>query len=225
MVALQLGFVLSLASFAAVANAQETVYGVWIFHRHGDRTAKATPPTKLTALGYQEVLTSGEYFRERYVSSDAAFQIQNLSPEIAIAGQLTVTAPLDTVLQDSAQGFLQGLYPSISNGDEDDSLRNGTTIQWPGPQLIPIGLTTVGAGSENNGWLQDATGCGNAVISSGNYFNSVSYQKHLNATKQFYEQLDPVINGSFPSSADNFKNAYTSTTRPSSTHRYLLIAL
>lgn len=31
--------------------SNETVLGVYMFHRHGDRTAKAWPPANLTDLG------------------------------------------------------------------------------------------------------------------------------------------------------------------------------
>jgi hypothetical protein len=46
-----------LASLAASTASAETVLGVYIFSRHGDRTAKSTPPTSLTDLGFQEVCT------------------------------------------------------------------------------------------------------------------------------------------------------------------------
>jgi hypothetical protein len=53
----------SRALAAGSAAVQETVLGIYIFSRHGDRTAKATPPANLTDLGYEEVFTSGTYFR------------------------------------------------------------------------------------------------------------------------------------------------------------------
>ncbi|KAI7118253.1 hypothetical protein KC352_g33600, partial [Hortaea werneckii] len=47
----------------AQTNSDETILGVYMFHRHGDRTAKATAPANLTTLGYREVYTSGSYYR------------------------------------------------------------------------------------------------------------------------------------------------------------------
>ena len=47
---------------AQLTIAQETVLGVYIFSRHGDRTAKSTPPANLTDLGYEEVYTSGKHY-------------------------------------------------------------------------------------------------------------------------------------------------------------------
>ena len=212
---LQLLLISCLAVLTA-AQGNETVYGVYIFHRHGDRTPKSLPPANLTALGYQQILNSGQTFRARYVSSNATSKLQNLSPDIAIASQLTVTAPLDTVLQDSAQAFLQALYPPVAGRSE--TLRNGTVVPAPmsGYQLVPVGLTTSGSGSEDNGWLQDASGCKNAAVSSNNYFLSAEYTQLQAATHDFYARLQPVINGTFAADAASFKNAYTSTsTRPS----------
>lgn len=190
--------------------AQETVYGVYIFHRHGDRTAKSTPPANLTQLGYQEVYTSGQFYRNRYVADGAQYKIQGLSSDIAIPSQLYVSAPSDTVLQNSAEGFLQGLYPAVT--PDAETLRNGTVIDPPfnGYQLIPVGLVEAGTGSENNGWLQDASGCNNAETSSNNFFLSAEYMQLLNSTQAFYTRLTPVINNTFSSSQISLKNAYTS---------------
>jgi len=188
--------------------AQEIVYGVYIFHRHGDRTPKSLPPANLTQLGYQEVITSGNYYRSRYVSSDASLKIAGLNPDIVKLSQLAVTAPLDNVLQSSAQGFMQAMYPPF---ESSQTLRNGTVIQAPmsGYQLIPINLVSSGTGSEDNGWLQDASGCENAEVSSNNYFLSNEYQSKLASTKDFYSKLVPVVNRTFAPNVTTFKNAYT----------------
>jgi hypothetical protein len=113
------------------------------------------------------------------------------------------------VLQSSAQGFLQGLYPPV---ETTQTLRNRTVISAPfgGYQIIPINLVTSGTGSEDNGWLQDASGCQNAQISSNNYFLSKEYTDKLSATKPFYQGLVPVVNRTFAANVTNFKNAYTS---------------
>lgn len=182
------------------------------FHRHGDRTAKATAPANLTTLGYRQVYTSGEYYRNRYISSDAAFKINGVQSDLVKQSQITVTSPSDDVLQNSALGFLQGLYPPVGNTLGTSELGNGSSVSAPldGYQLIPVGLTDTGAGSEDNEWLQSATGCAQATISSNNYFTSEEYESLLASTRDFYSQFTPVINGSFADSEINFENAYTS---------------
>ena len=63
----------TLAVSAAASN--ERVVGVYVFHRHGDRTAKAWNPVNLTALGADQVHASGAFYRSRYVASDAGFRV------------------------------------------------------------------------------------------------------------------------------------------------------
>jgi hypothetical protein len=200
-----------LASLATTAVAAETVLGVYIFSRHGDRTAKSTPPANLTDLGYAEVFTSGSYYRNRYVSSDASRPIHGLSTDIVKQSQITASAPADVVLQTSALGFLQGLYPPVGTTLGTTTLRNGTEVQSPmnGYQLIPLETVTTGTNSENSAWLQGSTNCANAQISSNNYFTSSEYLSLLSSTQDFYTSMSPMINATFSESQTSFKNAYT----------------
>lgn len=196
----------------AQSSSNEKILGVYMFHRHGDRTAKATAPANLTDLGYREVFTSGNYYNNRYIASDADFKINGINSEIVKQSQITVQAPEDTVLQNSAMGFLQGLYPAVGETLGTSTLRNGTEVSAPlqGYQLIPVGMTQSGGDSEDNSWLQSAQGCSAATASSNNYFLSKEYQDLLASTQDFYNRLTPVINGSFNASQTSFKNAYTS---------------
>ncbi|KAL9107458.1 MAG: hypothetical protein Q9227_007655 [Pyrenula ochraceoflavens] len=201
-----------IASLCARLNlAQETVLGAYIFSRHGDRTAKSTPPSSLTDLGYEEVFTSGTYFRNRYVASGATSKITGLNTDLFKMSQITASAPYDDVLMPSTQGFLQGLYPPVGRQLGSSALRNGTTIQAPlnGYQLIPIEEVQTGTGSENTAWLQGSSNCKNAIISSNKYFDSEEYQKLLSSTKNFYGSVLPMVNETFNSTQMSFKNAYS----------------
>ncbi|KAK5125531.1 hypothetical protein LTR85_000642 [Meristemomyces frigidus] len=206
---------LALAAALPLALAQtlsnETILGVYMFHRHGDRTSKSTPPANLTALGYQEVYTSGEYYRSRYIESNATYKINGINTDLVKQSQIAVSAPDDVVLQSSAMGFLQGLYPPVGAGLDTQTLKNGTVITAPmnGYQLIPVELVASGSNSEDSGWLQAASGCAKATISSNNYFSSEQYMTLLNSTQDLYTSVTPVINGSFNSSQISYKNAYT----------------
>lgn len=196
------------------AVAGETVLGAYIFHRHGDRTPKAWPPTALTALGAEQMLTSGTYYRNRYVKNDASSAISSLSHNLAVLSQMSVTAPVDTVLQNSAQVFLQGLYPPAGSV-ATQKLANGTEITPPlgGYQYIPINAVSsaaTGASSEDSVWLQGTSGCGNAMTSSNQYFTSTEYLDTLASTADFYKSLEPVINGTYSEAQATFKNAYAS---------------
>jgi hypothetical protein len=191
----------------------ETVLGAYIFHRHGDRTTKSYAPVSLTALGADQVFASGSWFRSNYVSANASQQIHGIASDIAVLSQLSVTAPIDNTLQNSASVFLQGLYPPTALSAQ--KLGNGTTVEAPlgGYQYIPVNAVSTAAsngGSEDSQWLQAGSGCGKAVVSSNNYFTSADYLATLDSTKAFYQSLLPVYNATFPSANANFKNAYTS---------------
>ncbi|KAI8629270.1 phosphoglycerate mutase-like protein [Xylariaceae sp. FL1651] len=202
---------LSLAALPLVKT--ETVLGVYIFSRHGDRTPKALAPANLTSLGADEVYTSGSYYRNRYVASDATSPIFGLSRDIAALGQLAVSAPVDNVLQSSAQAFLQGLYPPAGHFSVQE-LANDSSIAAPlgGYQYIPVNTVSSASSStnaENSAWLQGSSGCNNAVVSSNNYLASDDYITSYNQSKDFYTHLLPVINSTFGTNDANFKNAYT----------------
>ncbi len=195
-----------------LSHAAETILGVYIVSRHGDRTAKSTPPANLTDLGYQEVFASGTYFRNRYISSNATSRIAGINSDIVKQSQITTSAPLDTVLMNSAQSFLQGLYPPVGSTLGSDTLRNGTTVQTPlnGYQLIPVQTVISGTGSEDSAWLQGSSNCAKALVSSNNYYTSSDYTTLLKTTADFYKSLSPMINQTFGLNDISFKNAYTS---------------
>ena len=199
------------ALVAGVANCQETVLGVYIFSRHGDRTAKSTPPANLTDLGYEEVFTSGTYFRNRYIAEGASSKIYGMNTDLVLEAQITVSAPLDTVLQNSALAFTQGLYPPVGPILGANTLRNGTVVQSPlnGYQLIPVQLVSNGAGSEDSAWLEGAQNCANAQISSNSYFSTPEYMSTLNKTQSFYNGVAPMINRTFTAQQTSYANAYT----------------
>jgi hypothetical protein len=207
--------VLLLSSLVSLIQAEETVLGVYIFHRHGDRTSKSFTPTVLTDLGYAEVYASGEFYRKRYVDANASSPIFGLAHDLAVNSQLNVQAPVDIVLQNSAAGFLQALYPPVGASLGTQALANGSSVEAPmnGFQLIPVNAVASAASSassENSAWLQGSSGCNNAVISSNNYLFSQEYLTTLNKTTAFYQNLLPVINATISAGNDNFKNAYSS---------------
>ncbi|KAF1947149.1 phosphoglycerate mutase-like protein [Clathrospora elynae] len=196
---------ISALSMLAGAEAAETVLGAYIFHRHGDRTPKALAPTNLTSLGYEQVYTSGSYYRSRYLSGDS--KIRGINEDTVKLSQLAITSPVDNVLQNSAMGFLQGLYPPVQTVQ---TLANGQSVQAPmdGYQLIPVNTVSTGAGSEDSSWLQDASSCQNAKSSSNAYFDSKDYTDLSSSTKDFYSSIVPSINHVISDDQVNFKNAY-----------------
>lgn len=205
----QLVALLSLLPPEAVA---ETVLGAYIFHRHGDRTTKSWPPTSLTNLGADQVYVSGQWYRNRYIASNSTNTILNIASDIAVLSQIAVTAPVDNVLQASAEVFTQAIYPPAGSA-ATQTLANGEEIQSPlnGYQYIPVNIVSSASstsGAEDNPWLQGNSGCAKAVVSSNEYFSSPEYLHLLEQTRDFYQSLLPVYNTTFDSSEATFKNAY-----------------
>lgn len=201
---------LLLVTLSTQAVSAERVLGAYIFARHGDRTAKVFKNTQLTNLGYREVFDAGSFYHNRYIAADSDKQIEGIDDTIVNLNQISASAPSDAVLQNSATGFLQGVYPPVGTASAE-TLGNGTTIHSPlnGTQLIPLSLTSSGKNSEDSTWLQGASSCEKAGISSNDYYSSDSYNKLLESTKDFYQSLSPLLNQTFSSSQMSFKNAYT----------------
>lgn len=206
---LQSGLLLA-ASLSAPLVSAERVLGAYIFARHGDRTPKVFINTQLTDLGYREVYDVGSYYHDRYISAGSGKQIEGISHTIVNAQQINASSPFDAVLQNSATGFLQGVYPPAGSV-ASQTLGNHTTVQAPlnGYQLIQVGVTTANANSESSSWLQGSSNCELATVSSNNYYISDSYNSLLASTKNFYTSLSPMLNRTFTSNEMSFENAYT----------------
>lgn len=202
---------LYLSLLLPLSYAADTIVGVFLVTRHGDRTSKEAPPTVLTPLGIQEAYETGAYFRSRYIDDDDDdTEIAGISSDTVNLAQISPTAPAgDNILQNSAQAFLQGLYPPVQR---TETLRNGQKVQTPiSLQLIPVHDTNqAGPALENTLWLQGASGCTNAITSSSQYTSSPEYRSLLDSTKDFYTRLDPVISGAYTGDDQSFKNAYAS---------------
>lgn len=194
---------------ADLASA-ERVLGAYIFQRHGDRTAKALPPAKLTDLGYNQEYMSGNFFHQRYISASSQNHIEGISSSVVNLAQISASAPQDTVIQNSGQAFLQGLYPPVGQS-ANETLRNGSVIYSPlsGYQLIPLADVQSGSGSEDNTWLQSTSSCANGLVSSNDYYYSTSYKQLLSSTNELYQSLASDLNNSISSSSLSFKNAFT----------------
>ncbi|KAJ5837157.1 hypothetical protein N7447_003183 [Penicillium robsamsonii] len=197
------------ASLSPVVDA-ERVLGAYIFARHGDRTPKVFGSTQLTDLGYREVFNAGSFYNERYISSNSSKQIEGISADVVNPKQISASAPSEAVLQNSATGFLQGVYPPAGKV-ASQTLGSGNSVEAPlnGYQLILLTPATTSKNAEDSSWLQGSTGCQKATVSSNNYFFSDMYTSLLSSTKEFYQSLSPMLEGAFASSDISFKNAYT----------------
>ncbi|KAJ5831742.1 Histidine phosphatase superfamily clade-2 [Penicillium riverlandense] len=202
---------LLLASMVAPLASAERVLGAYIFARHGDRTAKISGNTELTDLGYQEVFDAGSFYNARYINSSSPKHIQGISSNVVNLTQVLASAPEDTVLQNSGTGFMQGVYPPVGPTLGAEKLANGKIVQSPlgGYQLIPLSVIATGENSEDSAWLEGATGCPKATVSSNDYFLSSEYLELLSSTNDFYHSLAPMLAAAFNESSMTYLNAYT----------------
>ena len=208
---LQLSSLLALMAIPVTHPAlAERVLGAYIFARHGDRTAKILGNTELTDLGYNQVHSTGSYYHDRYIAADSPLQIEGISEQVVNSKQIYASSPSDAVLQNSATGFLQGVYPPAGTV-ANQTLRDGTVVQAPlnGYQIVPLSTVPSGTESEDSTWLQKASGCKAATTSSDSFYSSTLYNTLLESTRGFYESLSPMLNRTFTESQMTFKKAYT----------------
>ncbi|OOQ88951.1 histidine acid phosphatase [Penicillium brasilianum] len=206
---IQSGLLLAASLSTSLVEA-ERVVGAYLFARHGDRTAKILGNTQLTDLGYSEVYAAGSFYNGRYILSSSDKHIEGISSLIVNSKQITASSPADAVLQNSATGFLQGVYPPAGNS-ANQTLANSTTVVSPlqGYQLIQVTSSSSSNSNEGATWLQGSSDCQKATVSSNNYYTSDSYNSMLQSTKDFYQSLSPMLNSTFTSSQMTFKNAYS----------------
>ena len=198
---------LSLAvQLAAGQSASETVYGSVVVSRHGDRTWKGAPPTRLTIVGQNQMYNSGAYWRSRYLASDSSHRISGISENTYSAGQVWASAPNQPLLVMSGQVFLAGLYPPAS---ASEALANGTTSEPPlsGFQYAP--LTTIPEDSPETVWLKGDDSCPACNEASARWTSSSAFRALQTSTGPFYQSFyRSVFAGVLPESNMSYTSAY-----------------
>lgn len=197
-----------LASMAA-AHAGDHTHAVTIFTRHGDRTWKGAPPTKLTALGQNQVFSQGQYWRSRYLSGDSDARIDGINEDTFDPAQLSASAPDQTLLVNSAQSFLQGLYPPVQEAGTE-TLANGTEIEGPlnGYQYIP--LHTVPEDSASTLWLKGDDACPAYLKASKLWTETEEFKSIQEETAEFYQSFyDRVFAGVLDQEDMGYQQAYS----------------
>ena len=199
---------LLLAGLAAAGPA-ETVHGAVIFSRHGDRTWKGAPPTRLTTLGQNQLYSSGQFWRSRYVSSSSPKHIAGVNSDTFNPAQISASAPDQTLLVNSAQSFLQGLYPPLEEVGAE-TLANGTKLEGPldGYQYIP--LHTIPTDSAQTLWLKGDDACPAQAAASGKWNTTAEHDSIKAASADFYASLyDSIFAGVLAKSKLTYDNAYS----------------
>ncbi|KAK4121486.1 phosphoglycerate mutase-like protein [Parathielavia appendiculata] len=204
---------LALAGLAATAAA-ETIRGVLVFSRHGDRTSKHFRNQTLTPLGAKQVYQVAQDYRARYLSSDSAHQIRGISEFEFVPAQVYASAPDESILLNTATAFLQGLYPPLGDIDAAafstmDELANGTSVSSPLTGYQYVTLHGVNDDSPESVWIKGDDNCPVLTTASASFQASAEYNALLSSTRDFYQSLYPFVSEIYPSASDlSYAKAY-----------------
>ncbi|KAK6333985.1 hypothetical protein TWF696_002496 [Orbilia brochopaga] len=174
----------------------ETILGLTVFTRHGDRTSKHYAGYSLTNLGFQQNFQTGNFYRDQYLESGSPKRILGISEDKYVASQIWASAPDQTVLANTATAFLQGLYPPLDQLDRQiatNTVNNGTEYTSPLNGYQYVLLHEPGTESPNTIWIKGDDGCPAVTASAATFETSEEFMTRDAATKSFYQEFWPQL--------------------------------
>lgn len=208
----------------------ETVLGVTVFSRHGDRksqlhtvcsctyftypgTSKHYKGYNLTNLGFQQNFDVGQDYRNIYLNSSSPKQILGISEEKVVNSQIYASAPDQAVLLNTATAFLQGLYPPL--GSIDQALATQTLNSNERVVKPLAGYQYVVVHGENDDspdaiWLKGDEECPAVTMSTKQYKGSAAFKQRIEETRPFYKSFWDQLSSVYDYQQANlsFANAY-----------------
>ncbi|CAI4210787.1 unnamed protein product [Parascedosporium putredinis] len=207
----KLALVLSTLLTSAVA---ETIHGVVVFSRHGDRTTKHYKNQQLTSLGAEQNFLQGSQFRSRYLDADSSLQILGVSEDKYVSAQVAASAPDQAILLNTATAFLQGLYPPLEGLDPDlaaNQLNNGSDSVSPLNGYQYVVLHGQSADAPDAIWIKGDDSCPSAITAQNSFMKSDEFAQRSEETKSFYEKFQDTLKDVYDYSTPanfSYKNAY-----------------
>ncbi|KAI9768047.1 MAG: hypothetical protein M1839_004207 [Geoglossum umbratile] len=203
------GYFLALSALATSAYA-ETIHGVAVLTRHGDRTSKHYWNYHITPLGLTQNYQTGSYFRDRYILPDSPQHILNISTTTYSPAIVPGSAPNQAILINTATAFLQGLYPP--NAASDEKLTNGSISSNPLGGYQYVSVLPVETNDEDTIWLKGSEQCPAYAAAAATYAKSGESLALVGKTRGFYSQLETALKGVWdytnPAANLTFVNAY-----------------
>ncbi|KAF2630900.1 phosphoglycerate mutase-like protein [Macroventuria anomochaeta] len=191
----------------------ETVLGVAVFSRHGDRTSKHYKGYNLTNLGLQQNYDVGQDYRNIYLNSSSPKRILGISEDKVVNSQIYASAPDQAVLLNTATAFLQGLYPPLESIDQElaaQTLNNNERVIKPLSGYQYLVVHGENDDSPDTIWLKGDEECPAVTTSMKQHKESAAFKQRIDETKPFYQsfwdQLDDVYD--YQQSNLSFANAY-----------------
>jgi len=202
----------SLATIGLLAGAAaaETVRGVVVFSRHGDRTTKHYGSQQLTPLGATQNFQVGSDYRSRYLESDSDHQIRGISQDELVQSQIYASAPNQAILSNTATAFLQGLYPPLSGDDFTEQLNNGSDSSAPLDGYQYVLLQGMDEDSPDTIWIKGDDACPAYVESSESFTQSEVFSQRVEDTRDFYRGMSQYLEDVYDITEDylSYENAY-----------------
>ncbi|KAK4188887.1 histidine phosphatase superfamily [Podospora australis] len=194
----------------AASVSGETVHGALIFTRHGDRTTKHYGNQQLTPLGQTQCFSSGQFYRNLYLSPASSQRINGISEIVYSKSQLYASAPDQDILLNTATSFLQGLYPPVPASVHAESLANGSEVEAPLDGYQYVTLHGVDKFSPDTIWLKGDESCPAANTAQKSYQTSEEFKSLESSTKDFYQSLYPYLADVYDITEQDlsYKNAY-----------------
>jgi prostatic aicd phosphatase len=177
-------------------SAAETVHGVVVFTRHGDRTTKHYGAQRLTSLGASQCFQVGSGYRARYIAGDSPHRISGISEFDYVPSQVYATAPNQAILMNTATAFLQGLYPPLVGLDPElatQTLNNGSKSTSPLNGYQYVTLQGVVANSPDTIWIKGDDACPAYIEATDAFEQSTEFQTRLANTRSFYQNFFPAV--------------------------------
>ncbi|KAF9692532.1 hypothetical protein EKO04_009332 [Ascochyta lentis] len=202
------------AVLSLLAPAQaETVLGLTVFSRHGDRTSKHYKGYNLTNLGLQQNYNVGHDYRNIYLNLSSSKHILGISEDEVVSSQVHASAPDQAVLLNTATAFLQGLYPPVDSLGQDvaaQTLNNNERIMKPlgGYQYLVVHGES--DDSSDTIWLKGDEECPAITNSTEQHKASTSFKQRMEETRSLYQSLWDQLNNvhDYEQSDLSFANAY-----------------
>lgn len=204
---------LVLLGASAVPVLGETILGLTVFTRHGDRNSKTYSGYGLTSLGFQQNFQVGSVYRDIYLSSNSSKQILGISEDKYVPSQLYASAPSQKILSNTATAFLQGLYPPLEGTDPEVAsitLNNGTEYTNPLGGYQYVFLNGVDENTPNTIWIKGDDGCPAYTEAADTFVDSAEFKERDAATRDFYAKFWPQLEDVFflKESDLNYKKAF-----------------
>ncbi|KAH7416718.1 histidine phosphatase superfamily [Cadophora sp. MPI-SDFR-AT-0126] len=207
-----LSTIITAAGLASVVVG-ETIHGVTIFSRHGDRTSKHYSGYQLTPLGFTENFEVGSDYRDLYIADGASKQILGISASKYVPSQVFASAPDQQVLLNTATAFLQGLYPPLEAINATlavQSLNNGTSYINPLNGYQYVVLHGEESTAPDTIWIKGDEGCTATTKFQGTFEESAEFASRTESTRVFYQQFWDVLKNVYDYTPDmlSYDKAY-----------------